>query len=114
MPGKTVVVGCCRELEDYRELAEATGMHPGTISKLKNNLSDRLEMQTLLKLCKALDCQPGDLLRYIPDAEWAVIVGVYVSSSELGWTGDWKVQCLIRSLKRSSYKACEFSANGRR
>ena len=52
---------------DYKELAKATGMHPGTISKLKNNLPDRLELTTLLKLCKALRCQPGDLLVYIPN-----------------------------------------------
>lgn len=51
---------------DYKMLAEATGMHPGTVSKLKNNLPDRLDMVTLMKLCKALDCQLGDLLVYIP------------------------------------------------
>ncbi|MEH1960616.1 MAG: helix-turn-helix transcriptional regulator [Nostoc sp.] len=51
---------------DYKELAKVTGMHPGTISKLKNNLPDRLELVTLMKLCKALKCQPGDLLAYIP------------------------------------------------
>jgi putative transcriptional regulator len=51
---------------DYKELAKITGMHPGTISKLKNNLPDRLELVTLTKLCKALKCQPGDLLTYIP------------------------------------------------
>lgn len=54
---------------DYKALGEATGMHPNTISKLKNNLPERLEMTTLLKLCKALKCQPGDLLVYIPDEE---------------------------------------------
>lgn len=54
---------------DYRELAERTGMHPGTVSKLKNNLPARLDMETLKALCKALNCQPGDLLRYIPDEE---------------------------------------------
>lgn len=51
---------------DYKKLGEATGMHPNTISKLKNNLPDRLDMTTLLKLCKALNCQPGDLLVYVP------------------------------------------------
>jgi putative transcriptional regulator len=51
---------------DYKALADATGMHPGTVSKLKNNLPDRLDMITLLKLCKALNCQPGDLLVYVP------------------------------------------------
>lgn len=51
---------------DYKELARVTGMHPGTVSKLKNNLPDRLELATLMKLCKALKCQPGELLVYIP------------------------------------------------
>lgn len=54
---------------DYKELARVTGMHPGTVSKLKNNLPDRLELATLMKLCKALKCQPGDLLVYIPGEE---------------------------------------------
>jgi putative transcriptional regulator len=39
-------------------------MHPATISKLRHNLPDRLEMETLVLLCKALQCQPGDLLKY--------------------------------------------------
>jgi putative transcriptional regulator len=51
---------------DYKQLAELTGMHPGTVSKLKNNLPDRVDLVTLMKLCKALKCQPGDLLVYIP------------------------------------------------
>ena len=51
---------------DYKKLAEMTGMHPGTVSKLKNNLPDRVDMVTLMKLCRALECQPGDLLVYIP------------------------------------------------
>lgn len=54
---------------DYKALSAVTGMHPNTISKLKNNLPDRLELTTLIKLCKALRCQPGDLLAYIPDDE---------------------------------------------
>jgi putative transcriptional regulator len=54
---------------DYKTLGAATGMHPNTISKLKNNLPERLEMTTLMKLCKALNCQPGDLLVYVPGSE---------------------------------------------
>ena len=62
---RLAVVMADREI-DYKQLAELTGMHPGTISKLKNNLPDRLEMTTLEKLCQALKCQPGELLRHIP------------------------------------------------
>ena len=54
---------------DNKTLGSITGLHPGTISKLRNNLPDRLDMVTLTKLCNALKCQPGDLLIYIPDDE---------------------------------------------
>lgn len=51
------------------ELIERTGFHRGTISKLRNHPPDRFERETLEKLCKALSCQPGDLMVYIPDEE---------------------------------------------
>ncbi len=49
---------------NYKMLGAATGMHPNTISKLKHNPPARLEMATLIRLCQALNCQPGDLLTY--------------------------------------------------
>jgi putative transcriptional regulator len=54
---------------DYRELASMVGMHHVTINRMKNtyDLNFRLTPDTLNKLCQALKCQPGDLLRYIPD-----------------------------------------------
>jgi len=59
-----------REL-DYKQLAEKTGLHPGTVSKLKNTyvMPRRLDSDTLEKLCQALACQPADLMRYHPDEE---------------------------------------------
>lgn len=53
---------------NYKMLGAATGMHPNTISKLKHNAPTRLEMETLIRLCQALNCQPGDLLAYVPEA----------------------------------------------
>jgi putative transcriptional regulator len=53
---------------NYKKLGEATGMHPNTISKLKHNPPTRLEMVTLIRLCQALQCQPGELLVYVPEA----------------------------------------------
>ncbi|NEP61658.1 MAG: helix-turn-helix transcriptional regulator [Symploca sp. SIO2D2] len=52
-----------REIE-YKELAELTGMHPGTVSRHRNlkEMPERLEYETLESYCKALNCQPGDLL----------------------------------------------------
>lgn len=49
---------------NYRMLGHATGLHPNTISKLKHKPPVRLEMETLIRLCEALNCQPGDLLTY--------------------------------------------------
>lgn len=55
-----------REIDNQR-LHELTGLHLGTISKLRNNKPSRLDTNTLDILCKALNCEPGDLLRFIPD-----------------------------------------------
>lgn len=48
------------------DLAATTGLHPGTISKLKSlrEMPKRLDRETLDKLCQALECHPGDLLKY--------------------------------------------------
>lgn len=55
-----------REIDNDR-LQELTGFHPGTISKLRNNPPKRIDVETLNKLCSALNCSPGDLLKYIKD-----------------------------------------------
>ena len=49
------------------ELAEAIGITPANLSILKNNKARAVRFSTLEALCKALDCQPGDLLEYAPD-----------------------------------------------
>jgi putative transcriptional regulator len=54
---------------DYKQLANMTEMHQVTVSKHKNMrvMPERLERETLEKYCKALNCQPGELLVYMPD-----------------------------------------------
>ena len=52
---------------DNQTLHQLTGLHIGTISKLRNNPPLRIDVITLNLLCTALDCQPGELLRFIPD-----------------------------------------------
>jgi putative transcriptional regulator len=37
------------------------------LSVLKNGRARAIRFSTLAKLCRALDCQPGDLLRYLAD-----------------------------------------------
>jgi putative transcriptional regulator len=49
------------------ELAETVGITLPNLSILKNNKAKAIRFSTLEALCKALDCQPGDILEYVPD-----------------------------------------------
>lgn len=52
------------------ELAEKVGFTMANVSLLKNGKIKALKLSTLDRLCRVLDCQPGDLLEYVPgDAE---------------------------------------------
>lgn len=51
------------------ELAERVGITPANLSILKNNKAKAVRFSTLSALCKALDCQPADLLEYLPGEE---------------------------------------------
>ena len=50
-------------------LAELIDLTPANLSILKNNRAKAVRFSTLNALCRELDCQPGDILEYIPDAE---------------------------------------------
>jgi len=52
-----------------KDLAEATGIAVNNLSVLKTNKARAVRFSTLEKLCKALDCTPGDLLEYVPENE---------------------------------------------
>ncbi len=47
------------------ELAEKVGITMANISVLKNDKAKAIRFSTLEAICKALDCQPGDILEYI-------------------------------------------------
>ena len=51
------------------ELAEKIGLSPVNLSILKTGKAKGVRFSTLDAICKALDCQPGDLLEYRPQAE---------------------------------------------
>lgn len=51
------------------ELADKVGITPANLSILKNNKAKAVRFSTLEALCRALDCQPGDLLEYVPGPE---------------------------------------------
>ena len=50
-----------------KQLVEITGIRQPTVSKMCTSTISRMPMDALDKICKALDCQPGDLFEYIPD-----------------------------------------------
>ena len=51
-----------------KELAVLIGMHPTSVSKIKTRRRlTRIDEATLSALCRALNCQPGDLMVYEED-----------------------------------------------
>ncbi len=46
------------------ELSERVGITLANISILKNGKAKAIKISTLTKLCRALDCQPGDILEF--------------------------------------------------
>ena len=51
------------------ELAGKVDKTLANLSILKNNKARAVRFSTLEAVCKALDCQPGDILEYVPDGE---------------------------------------------
>ena len=51
------------------ELAERVNITPANLSILKTGKAKAIRFSTLAAICKALDCQPGDLLEYQPGDE---------------------------------------------
>jgi putative transcriptional regulator len=49
-----------------KELAEAIGITEANLSLLKSGKVKGVRFETLEAICEQLDCQPGDLLEYIP------------------------------------------------
>lgn len=47
------------------ELSEKVGFTMANVSLLKNGKVKALKLSTLDKLCRVLQCQPGDLLEYV-------------------------------------------------
>ena len=62
-----VVVMLARRKMSSGELAERIGISPTNLSILKTGKAKAVRFTTLDAICKALDCQPGDVLEYRPD-----------------------------------------------
>ena len=51
------------------ELSEAIGITMANVSILKNGRAKAIRIETLDKICRALQCQPGDILEWREDDE---------------------------------------------
>lgn len=49
-----------------KELAERVGITQANLSILRSGKAKAIRFSTLMAICKELDCQPGDLLKYTP------------------------------------------------
>lgn len=50
-----------------KELAEKIGLTEVNLSRIKTGKISAVRFSTLDAICRALDCQPGDILEYVPD-----------------------------------------------
>ncbi len=66
-----IIVRLDRMLADRKmqlnQLAEAVGVSVVNLSNLKTGKVKAIRFSTLEAICKALDCQPGDILEYVED-----------------------------------------------
>ncbi|WP_034466742.1 helix-turn-helix domain-containing protein [Butyrivibrio proteoclasticus] len=51
------------------DLADNVGISNVNLSKIKNNKVNAIRFSTLAGICNALECEPGDILKYDPNAE---------------------------------------------
>lgn len=49
------------------ELSERAGITNAQLSLLRNNKAESIKLSTLESICRELECQPGDVLKYIKE-----------------------------------------------
>ena len=65
---KVKVMLAIREMTQ-KELAERTGIRPPTISAICTGTVKHFPIDALNKICEVLECQPADIMEYVPDEE---------------------------------------------
>lgn len=58
-----------RRKMSLNELASRVDLTLANLSILKNDHAKAIRFSTLEAICKALDCQPGDILEYVPGTD---------------------------------------------
>lgn len=56
-----------RRKMSLNELSEKVSITLSNLSILKNGKAKAIRIETLESICRALDCQPGDILEYVKD-----------------------------------------------
>ena len=51
------------------EFADAVGITPANLAVLKKGRAKAVRFSTLDAICRSLECQPSDILRWVPDDE---------------------------------------------
>ena len=59
-----------------KELAGRVGISQVNMSRIKTGKVSAIRFSTLDAICRALDCQPGDVLEYMPDDEADNLIGL--------------------------------------
>jgi putative transcriptional regulator len=62
-------VQLARTKMSVQEFADAIGITPANVAVLKNGRAKAVRFTTLDAICRVLECQPGDILRWVPDEE---------------------------------------------
>ena len=62
-----IVLMLARRKMSSGELAEKVGISATNLSILKTGKAKAVRFSTLEALCRALGCQPGDILEYVPE-----------------------------------------------
>ena len=65
---KLKVMLAIREMTQ-KDLADKTGIRPPTISAICTGAVKHFPVDALNKICTVLECQPADLMEYVPDPE---------------------------------------------
>ena len=61
-----------RRVVSLTEVADATGIHRATLSKMANQPGANIGTDIIDKLCKYFGCQPGELLTYVYESTGTV------------------------------------------
>ena len=65
----TLKVQLAKKEMSQKELAEATGIRPSTISAICNNKIKHLPVEAIDKICNELECNPEDFIKYLPNKD---------------------------------------------